>query len=159
MSFSDISSLSNVNMMTVEFNRLIVELFDKYAPLRTVVLRKKHIPWLTSNVKLMIQLRNQADENFKLSKTDSDLEQYENLKSTVNIALYCEKKAFFEQNINININDSSTLWKKLKQSVLPNFKHNLELPGHFDDPNVICDEFARVPGITSCQSRNCLFMN
>lgn len=108
---SDIMVLDCVNEMTERLNKLMIELFDSHAPIRSVILHTKQIPWLTSNVKLMIELRNQAHIKFKITKSDMALDQYKSLKRMVNVALYFEKKAFFEQNINCNIGDCNIMEK------------------------------------------------
>lgn len=71
---------------------------------------------------------------------------YIDLKKTANTCLYAERKAYFTQNINANINKPKTLWRNLKKTVLPDSKKCVEIPQHLLDPELLNTHFLNVPG-------------
>ena len=45
------------------FNNLLLTLFDKHAAVHTIKLKKKHNPWITENIKLLMKLRDRAKKS------------------------------------------------------------------------------------------------
>lgn len=145
LNWEAITELQDVNDMVNEFNSRLLLLLDIHAPLKTGVVKECCYPWITDNVKFMMQLRNKAHaEYLKDRKSDHKKIYYKELKSLVSVSLFYEKSAYYKHKINCQINDSKALWKNLKSNLLPS-KHK-ELPLHFNDPNQICDHFLNVPG-------------
>lgn len=93
-----------------------------------------------------MNLRNEAHARFRKSKLESHKIYYKELKGVVNSALHSEKKAYFKQHINCNINNPRLLWKNLKQNVLPSYDKDPNLPVQFNDPDLINDHFLQLPG-------------
>lgn len=145
--WSQISTLDDVNEMVNIFNHSVLTLFDTHAPLISTVIKTHSYPWITDTIKLMMKLRDKASAEYHKTKSDSKKEYYKCLKSTVNKALFNEKSAYYKHNINNKINNPKLLWKNIKTSILP--KKNIDLPPHFNDPNVINNHFINVPGLPS----------
>lgn len=126
VNFESISKLSSVESMVSTFNSVVLALFDRHAPLKTVKIgNKQTLPWVTDTIKHMIDLRNAAHDQYRQSNTDSNKQYYSDLKTLVIKSIYQEKRAYFNHYINIFSNDSKSLWKNLKQKVLPdNQKHD-----------------------------------
>jgi hypothetical protein len=137
------SVLSNVNEKVEALSRHIVCLFDLHAPTKTSIIRGPSYPWITDTVKLMMHMRDQAAADYHKTGADSKKIYYKDLKSMVNKALYHEKAAYFNQNINCNIKNPKKLWKNLKKTILPT--KNVELPAIFDDPDIINNHFLNLP--------------
>lgn len=144
--WDSIANLNSVNDMVSSLSNLIVNLFDAFAPEKTITLRGHQLPWLTSNVRYIMQLRNKAHTKFRLSHSEADKDEYKKLKSLVNCSIYSEKVAYFNDNINKNIGNGKKLWKNLKSTVLPDFNGCTELPDSFNDPNLINQSFLNIPG-------------
>lgn len=142
-----ITSLEDVNQMVNTFNCYLLALFDLHAPIKTITIKDRTYPWITFTVKQMMKLRDDALVDFHKTKSQSKKAYYKNLKSIVNKALFFEKSAYFNQNVNNKLRDPKTLWKNLKTTILP--KKNNELPSHYNDPNTINDHFLNIPGILS----------
>jgi hypothetical protein len=137
--------LDNVNDMVRQFNSLLLGLFDRHAPEKAIVVKEALKPWLTSNVRLMMRLRNGAHARFKRTRSEAHKRYYLDLKHLVIGAIHSEKCAFFEHHIN-GETDSKTLWKNLKRTVLPDSQAQTDLPAHFDDPDLINRHFLSLPG-------------
>lgn len=133
----------------LKFNSFLTSLFDAHAPVKNLIIKESSKPWLTDTVRLMINHRNIAHNKFRQTKSDHDKTQYKTLKILVNSSLFYEKRAFFEQNINNNLNNPKLLWKQIKKDVIPNFKSVSELPHNFRDPSTMNTHFLNVPGSCS----------
>lgn len=140
-----ITELRDVNEMVNTFNSFLVALFDVHAPKKTCTIRERSYPWITDTIKLMIRLRNEANDEYREYKTEGKKACYSELKSLVNVSLYREKSAYFTHNINHQARDPKLLWKNLKNTLLPP-KNDIELPLHLNNPDAICDHFLNVPG-------------
>ncbi|XP_059054939.1 uncharacterized protein LOC131848983 [Achroia grisella] len=144
--WDSIRYLDTVTDMVTCFNAYVTELFNCHAPVKKVLCRDKHKPWLTSNVRLMMKLRDSAHAKSKKHDNVVLRDEYKRLKHLVNVGMHFEKKAYFEYNINKKIKDSKSLWSNLKKTALPNTKVN-SLPLSVNDPDKINDHFLKTPGI------------
>jgi hypothetical protein len=142
----DLIPKGNANDMVNLPSQNILLLFDLHAPIRTMVIKAPHPPWITDTIKLMMRLRDGAAADYHKTELASKKEYYKDMKSTVAKALYHEKVAYFKQNINNKINDPKLLWKNLKTTLLP--KNDTELPASLNDPDLINKHFLSLP-ITS----------
>ncbi|XP_045542568.1 uncharacterized protein LOC123723550 [Papilio machaon] len=151
----EISSIGEVHTMEIDellyrFNTIMINVFDKHAPLRKIRIKEKQRPWLTDTIKVMMSLRNTALRRAKKSNLECHRTYYKNLRNLVSSAIYREKKAFFTHYVNENIRDAKRMWCYLKRSsivgntVLPDIPHNL------NDPNKINSFFLDLPGSADC---------
>ncbi|CAG9134452.1 unnamed protein product [Plutella xylostella] len=97
LDWDKINRLDDVSDMVRCLNQSIISLFDLHAPEKTVVVRETPHPWITDNIRFMMQLRDDAYDEYRKTKTDSKRQYYKDLKHQVNVALYFEKKVFFER--------------------------------------------------------------
>lgn len=111
--FEDILYINDINKKLTFFNNLLVSLFDRHAPLRTIRCTKPKALWLTNNIRSMIKLRNNALVKFKNSRNPEDFNYYKNLRNLTSQAIKNEKKAFL--NYRIRNNRSKTLWRDLNE--------------------------------------------
>lgn len=145
-SWEEVSRLQNVNDMVSLLNRYILSIFDTLAPVKKIFIKERHCPWLTSNLKLMMQLRNKAHVKARKSGSDLDVKYYKDLKKHVVISLKTEKAAYFNTYINENLKNPRILWNNIKQHITFNNNKNFVLPSSLDDVNVINCHFLQVPG-------------
>lgn len=143
--WKDFHLIETVDEMVDVFNRNILSVFDAYAPVKKIHIKKQSYPWITDTIKIMIKLRDKALEDYRKSKQEAKKQYYKDLKSQINVSLYFEKKAYFQFNINNKIKDPKLLWKNMKSTLLPP-KQDLDLPPHFNNPFQINDHFLSVPG-------------
>ncbi|XP_045777739.1 uncharacterized protein LOC123875750 [Maniola jurtina] len=146
VNWNGIINENSVDSMVTSFNKAIMDIFDKHAPVKTFITKDHYSPWLTSNVRYIMKLRDEAHAKYKTRKTDVSKSEYKDLKHLSNISAICEKKAFYDHHINAHLKNSTYLWKNLKKHVLPNFKNTGDLPEQFDNPDVINDHFLNIPG-------------
>lgn len=124
------------------FNESLLYLFDAYCPLKRVELRKPKPPWLTYNLKKMIELKHKAFSKFKALKSLESKQYYLQLKNYVTRAVKAEKKAYFSIELGKckGTNKSKQIWDKMsKLNITPNEnKYNLN---DFKDPDEMNDYF------------------
>ncbi|CAG4992189.1 unnamed protein product [Colias eurytheme] len=144
--WNDICHMPNVNDMVTVFNSYVMSLFNKHAAKTTISLKNRRSPWLTSNLRHLMSVRNDALDKYRKTKCEKDRVYYKSLKSFVNICLHQEKISFYDSHINAHSKNGKVLWKNLKNQVLPNFKTSAVLPDHLRDPNTINSHFLNIPG-------------
>lgn len=135
-----------VNDMVTKFNDCILNIFEIYAPLKSVYIKERTYPWITSNIKEMMRLRDEAHAKYRRTKLDSHKKYYKDLKSLVNVSLYHEQAAYYQQHINANINNPRKLWKNIKNNLVDFKEKDTELPPHLADPSLINSHFLDIPG-------------
>jgi hypothetical protein len=109
--WDQMSALSNVNEKVETLSQHIIIVFDLHAPTKTSIIRGPSYPWITDTVKLMMHMRDQAAADYHKTRAESKRIYYKDLKSLVNKALYHEKSAYFNQNINNNIKNPKNFGK------------------------------------------------
>lgn len=119
-------------------NEFILKIFDIHAPLRQVKVTKARAPWLTDTLKIMMRHRDDAKSKYKISKSQTDWENYKLLRNQTLAALRAEKKAYI--NFINSKNDPKTMWNTLKNfNVKPSTCH--EIPLNIANPDAINDYF------------------
>lgn len=135
-----------VNVMQTRFNALIVDLFNKHAPLKRVLVRPTPSPWLTDTVRKMMSLRNKALDRAHETKLESHWTYYKKFRNLVNDAIKKEKTAFFTFYVNRHNKNPMVLWKHLKRSALIGNHITCEIPQHLNHPEPINTFFINAPG-------------
>lgn len=136
----------DINADVLAFNAYILHVFDMHAPLIKSRIKQHSYPWITPTVREMMKLRDEAYVKSRSTNLETDIVYYKELKSIVNKALYTEKKAYFDHNINLNSNNSKQLWKNIKNNVVDFNKRDTNLPPDLLNPNLLNDHFLNVPG-------------
>lgn len=90
--FNDIFRSSTVDNKIECFSELFLNVFNRHAIIKTVKITKPKSPWLTSNLKLMMSLRNKALQRFKKTKNLAHFNYYKDLRNLTNRTVKLEKK-------------------------------------------------------------------
>lgn len=141
-----IENLNDINNMVSCFTNSIVNIFNIHAPKQTIYIKYKSYPWITDTVREMMRIRDTYHRQYLDTKSDSQKICYKDMKHVVINAVYQEKQAYFNGNINKNIFNPKKLWKNLKSTIIPNSKNTCEIPTFCNNPNVINAHFLDVPG-------------
>lgn len=165
---SDLNSLdweslftcATVDDMVSDFNTMLISLFDRHAPVKTIKLREEHtLPWITDNIKYLMHLRNEAHRRFRKTRSDKDKNYYRDLKSLFSASVHLEKQAYFNDLVNSKVINSKSFWKNIKQKILVDPSKNDYLPEHFDDPDAINNHFLKLPSSDSIRVIDLSFYN
>ncbi|XP_037299945.1 uncharacterized protein LOC115455175 [Manduca sexta] len=142
-----ILQLSNVDDKVQLFNKMILNLYDLYAPVKRIKKQTKSTPWITNMVKFMMAFRDSALNRARTSGKDTHKEYYKSLRNMVNSSVEREKSAYFNFYINNNKDKPKQMWNHLKRTCsLDNSVKNLTAPENLNDPNKINNFFLDVPG-------------
>ena len=92
----------------------LTDILDLMAPIRTFQVRTKYAPWLSQHTKDLIKERDQAQKKAAFSKDEDDWRRFKGLRNSVTNILRTEKKNWQANKINQFGNDTSSIWKNVK---------------------------------------------
>lgn len=145
--WQSICNLNSIDDMIDTFNFYMLSLFEIHAPMKKLIIKEKPKPWITDTVKFMMSLRDEALVKAQRSKSDSSKNYYRSLRNLVTATRQREKKAYFNNFINNNIQNPNLLWKNIKTTTIFDNSHTNSIPHHLNDPNKINDHFLNLPTI------------
>lgn len=128
----------------------ITTLFNIHAPIRKIRVTKKYNPWITPNIKRMMVIRDRALSDYKKLlknihatnvQTKTKFEFYKEMRNFVTASIRREKKAYIENILNTNINNSRILWNNLDKLNICSKNRNNEIPPELRDPDAINNFF------------------
>ena len=89
-------------------------ILDQMAPIRTIQVRKKYVPWLSPDTKELMKQRDAAQAKAAESKCQDDWRLYKNLRNTTTARVRAEKKAWEQNKLDSTQQDSNTIWNSVK---------------------------------------------
>lgn len=123
------------------FNLYITQLFDLHAPVQLInVNRKKTLPYITDNIKLLMSLRDKAHARAKKSRSDSNWNYYKMLRNYTSQAIVRERRAYMQSKFSSN--DSKLLWSELAKLNIGKNRKNC-LPVHLNNAQSINENFVK----------------
>lgn len=91
--------IEDVNYKVAFFTTVLLSLFDKHAPFKNIRITKKAAPWLTDNLRFLIELRNKAKSRYRRSHSSAAWNYYKSIRNYTNVAIKNEKKAYFTHSL------------------------------------------------------------
>jgi len=108
---------SDVNEAVGLLTRKLTTALDKYAPIKTIQIRKHYAPWLSEETKLLMQERNRAQQAALISKDISLQREYRNLRNRVTNMMRSDKNSWEVKRLsNVGCSDQY-LWKNIKSTL------------------------------------------
>lgn len=144
--WSDILLAGDVNEMVKYFDSFITTLFNKHAHVKRFRVKEAPHPWLTDNVRLMINIRNKALVKARSTKMLSHMNHYKEMRNFVNSSIKREKQAYFTYYVNNNIKYPAKMWQHLKRFTPFGNTYDIPVPEHLNCPDLINDSFLNIPG-------------
>lgn len=123
----------NIDSKLKLLNDTIIQVFDKYAPIRLIKLTKSPSPWLNDDIRKLMSNRDKAKERYKKSRTLEHWETYKHLRNQTTSVIRVEKKAYFKSVTETR--NSSIIWKSLNNLNLN--KTKVPIPPHLSNVNDI----------------------
>ena len=99
-----------VQILTSNLNRVL----DQLAPVKTVQMRSKYAPWLSSETKVIMKERDAAQVQASDSNHPDDWRLFRNLRNHVTRRMRNEKASWERQRLDHSQNSSTNLWKNIK---------------------------------------------
>lgn len=142
MNWNDIYMTQGIDDKLKLFNEKILQIYDENAPLKSIKIRsRKHLPWVTYNIKCLIREREKAKKNYLNKRTNESRAFYQNMRKEVKKAINREKAAYIKQKLNQHQNNNTNIWLEAKKLGVGKNVKNVELPHELNDPQVISDYF------------------
>ena len=88
---------------------------NKHAPLRTMRVRARSSPWITSTLKRRIHDRDILKIKVSKSKNPSDWMQFKKKRNIVNKEIRLAKQAYYQNTFNENKGDSKRTWQTINE--------------------------------------------
>ena len=89
-------------------------ILDQMAPIRTIQIRKKYVPWLSEATKELMKERDAAQARAATSRDQDDWRAYKHLRNTSTARVRVEKKQWEEQKLSSSSNNPSAIWSTVK---------------------------------------------
>ena len=117
---------NNVNVSWKNWQNVFLNVMSECVP-RKILLRKKHLPWITPSIHMAIKRRNSLLNTYKRTNSQLKLIQYKQVRNRVVTELRKAKQMFFRR---MRDADSKSFWKLFKiltkkESSIP----SLSVPG------------------------------
>lgn len=138
LSLHTIYRLNGVDEKVDFLTNNLLHLFDLHAPLITRRFSKRPAPWLTENVRLLMNLRDKAKTKYRSSHRPAHWEYYKQLRNLTNTTIKLEKKAYFE--FLSRDRGSNSIFKHLQHLGLSRGKR-VDIPDSLRDADRINDYF------------------
>nr|CAI5856507.1 unnamed protein product [Callosobruchus analis] len=157
VNWSYIEQLNDIDTKVLWLNNVINYVLDICAPYKTRLFNKrKSPPWITSNIKFMMKLRNRSFSAYKCLMKKNNVDPalltskwiyYKQLRNLVTFSIRMEKKAYIESKMK-NIRDSKGWWRTVNDLGIHK-KSQISLPPELNDPNEFNNVF--ISSIPSCK--------
>ena len=126
----------DVNAKVEYFNNAILYLYNKYVPLRRLLIRKDKPPWYQQDVKLSIKYRNELYQNWKCNPSCENWELYRLARNKVHVVIKNAKSSYYKAQFdNVSGND---FWKRISNLGFKKKQSACSL-----DPDILNDHFLR----------------
>lgn len=139
--WDEVLAADNVDTMVFRFNKLLIYLYDKHAPIVTKRVTKGPAPWLSPYIRQLQKQRDSAFRKAKRTKLIPDWENYKRLRNRTQQQIRNAKIRFYHNTLSVH-QSTKTLWSKLKDLGIGKRKADSPL---FFDLNSINDFFTNIP--------------
>ena len=120
--WSVIAGVESVDEKIGLFNSLLIQLYDKHAPIRPVRMKHSPAPWLTEELKSLREKKNTAKTRFKMDPSDKNREKYKLIRNRCNrLCRDAQRRHIYNSVQNGN---PARVWKFLKSLGIGRSRNN-----------------------------------
>ena len=101
------------NAMWEIWKNLFLEVLDKHAPLQQKKIRSKKVPWITSDIKKLMNTRDKFKRKAILTNHENDWLNFKTARNKVNIELRSAKKDYYSSKIAGQKINPKKAWKSI----------------------------------------------
>ncbi|CAB4021257.1 Hypothetical predicted protein, partial [Paramuricea clavata] len=112
-----INEFDDVNDACDTWTSVFSEVIEKHAPVRSFRVRNKPSPWLNSELKYLMINRDKLKKKAISSNNSESLSAYKQQRNFVNNKIKKAKKAYFQDELNRNVNNVKETWKILNNAL------------------------------------------
>ena len=129
---------TDVNAQLNIFNDVLQSTLDSHAPVRTIKVRNRPCPFVTRDIKQLMDNRNSLHRRFLQTRDAPDWEKYKASRNTVKRVLTEAERSYTLQEVQENKNDPRSLWKIINRTIPSKEK---ERQVYTKNPKTVADEF------------------
>ena len=117
VNWKNILKLSDVNEMSLEWEKQFISILDWHAPYRQRNVRNTYAPYIDKDLMYKMFLRDLYKNRFNKSKSHEDCKQFQQLRNAVNREKPKKKREYFSKKLNENRGDIKGTWKTLNMAL------------------------------------------
>ena len=133
-----IHEFDDVNDKVLIFDNLLKRILDMHSPLITVKIKNRPCPFVTSEIKNMMENRDDLHRIFLNTRQQIDWVAFVISRKKVKSALRQAEKSYYTSETLKNKNNVGSLWKIIKNCIPSKERNTLT---YTKDPSMIADEF------------------
>ena len=113
--WDNVHESSNPNVMWQQWKSTFLAIADKHAPLKTMRVRSRSSPWITSELKDF--MHNRDILKIKASKTNDPNHSalFKKKRNIVNKKIHSPKQVYYQNSFNKHTSDSRKTWQIIKE--------------------------------------------
>lgn len=128
----------DLNSLVACYNNTLTTVLDQHAPVITKEITiRPSVPWFNNDIYQLKKLRRKAEKKWRLTKAESDLNNYKLMKNKTTRLMNQAKCEYYTDFINANKSDQRKLFKAVKS--LFKFQDNLSFP-EYPDKTILSNE-------------------
>ena len=108
---------TDVNAQLDIFNDVLQSTLDSHAPVRTIKVRNRPCPFVTRDIKQLMENRNSLYRRFLQTRDVLDWEKYKASRNTVKRVLTEAERSYTFQEVQQNKNDPRSFWKIINRTI------------------------------------------
>ena len=97
------------------WKKLLMEIIDKHAPLKSKRASKKNSPWITYELSRKIHKRNYLKRKATLNNDVTTWQQYKHARNETNNAIRTAKRHYFKDNLEFNKKNPRKTWELINE--------------------------------------------
>ena len=117
LEWSDVKEMKSIDDAVDGWQELLLGVVNRYMPLKTKRLRKKHLPWLNEWIFELMKKRDKMKEKAKIDNKDVYWKEYRQLTNKVTFENRKLKRKYFIEKLTETIDRNQT-WPTLKADIL-----------------------------------------
>ena len=117
VNWKNILKLSDVNEMSLEWEKQFISILDWHSPYRQRKVRNTFAPYIDKDLRHKMFLRDLYKKRFNKKKSHEDWKQFRQLKNAVNREKPKKKREYFSKTLNENRGDIKGTWKTLNMAL------------------------------------------
>lgn len=142
--WSPVADTSDIDQKVNLFNNIILELYDRHAPVRLVKVKREPAPWITSEIQDAMARKDRAKRKYERRPTTDNLSHYKIARNRCNHLCQTARRKHFHDNLVDR--SSGDVWKFLRSVGVGKSQENAckdidltALNNHFSMPPITLD--------------------
>ena len=143
--FEPLFQINNVNKAWLFLCNILTNCFDKHAPVITKRVKGTFAPWLSSEIKKLMNNRDKMLRKFRKTNDNNHWDEYKRLRNSSTAELRKAKSDYHQSLLTENRNNPRKFWQAIK-SIFPSKKFRVGVPAESNlrKANAFCEFFSSI---------------